>query len=178
MSEHEAQEVCRYCGAMGSPMDDGPACPDQDACADRRFRPMPENRFVFRPNIDPSDREGVKQLAADIASWLLAARDRVQRRSEARREETVEEHLRGSCADLSAEILKLRASEAAIRADERQKCIEEGREVVDAFHAAGAYVDAWGAASVINRINLGFVGVPYPWGPNGEPAPLRGGRKG
>ena len=66
-------------------------------------------------------------------------------------------------------------SEEEIRADERRKCIDEAREVVLAFRALGAHVDAWGAASVINYLNkqppFGFIGPPKPWGKDGSPAP-------
>ena len=46
---------------------------------------IPDNRFVIRPDIDPEDDGAVKNLARDIASWVVAQRDRFRRR-EAERE--------------------------------------------------------------------------------------------
>lgn len=41
---------------------------------------LPSNRFYIRPDIDPSDKEAVEELAGAIADWIIAHRDRVQQK--------------------------------------------------------------------------------------------------
>lgn len=48
--------------------------------SDEKKLPVPENRFVIRPDTNPSsDEKAVTELAGDIADWVLAQRARVQR---------------------------------------------------------------------------------------------------
>lgn len=56
---------------------------------------LPENRFVIRPkNADPNDEAAVNELAGDVAHWIVAQRDRIQKRNaeeKARREKAGDE---------------------------------------------------------------------------------------
>ena len=76
---------CMYCGS-----DDH----NSRAWSDSKKK-LPENRFVIRPkNADPNDEAAVNELAGDVAHWIVAQRDRIQKRNaeeKARREKALKD---------------------------------------------------------------------------------------